>query len=221
MVRSGNLLLDGGSLADNHVLTLRAGTDVADRDTDELLDELDVGASLLGEIILYAVSVFDTYKEGNSETYVALAVSDGLVPAGELLVDNLKAIEDAEIGREVLDLLTSLGVLVGNGNLDGLEGVEDIELGEVKGSVVVDGSRVLEDNKIEPAATTLATGADTPLATNLLELGTGLLEVLGLEGTTTDTGGLLAWNHRLANLAMTSYLESIQRMEDGKYSRRP
>ena len=46
------LLLDGGGLADNHVLTLRAGADVANRDTDELLNELNVGASLLGEIVL-------------------------------------------------------------------------------------------------------------------------------------------------------------------------
>lgn len=48
----GNLLLNGGGLADNHVLTLRAGADVANGDADELLNELNVGASLLGEIVL-------------------------------------------------------------------------------------------------------------------------------------------------------------------------
>jgi hypothetical protein len=50
------------------------------------------------------------------------------LPALELLVDHLAALKVAEVSREVVELLAGLGVLVGDGNLEGGERIEDIEL---------------------------------------------------------------------------------------------
>jgi hypothetical protein len=50
------------------------------------------------------------------------------LPALKLLVDDLAALEVVEVGGEVVQLLARLGVLVGDGDLEGGEGVEDVEL---------------------------------------------------------------------------------------------
>lgn len=49
------------------------------------------------------------------------------MPALKLLVDNFTLLEMVQISREVVELLAIL-VLVRNSDLDGGEGVEDIEL---------------------------------------------------------------------------------------------
>lgn len=67
--------------------------------------------------------------------------------------------------------------LVGNSDLDLLESVENVELGEVEGVVTVDGVRVLEDDEIEPSTTTTSTGGGSVLGSNLLHhLSSGLRE---------------------------------------------
>ena len=91
--------------------------------------------------------------------------------------------------------------------LDGLEGIENIQLGDVEKGVVVDGRRVLEDNEVQPSASPFPASADTPLATcdarlddpgiearkeptNLLKLGTSLAKVFSLEDAATNSGGI-------------------------------
>lgn len=103
----------------NHSFTVGAGANPLDLDSDEILDIIEVISCLLGEIV------------------VGLRVSGRLVPSGHLVVDNLSAVEDVEICRVCSQLLAGLGILVRNGDLDRLEGVENIKLGEVQCSVVV------------------------------------------------------------------------------------
>ena len=91
------------------------------RTYDKLLDKLNVRTRLLGQVI------------------VRLGGRGGLVPALELLVHDLAPLQQTKVGGEELDLLTGGWVLVCHGDLDLLEAVEHIELGEVERSVVVDG----------------------------------------------------------------------------------
>lgn len=113
----------------------------------------------------------------------------GLLPALKFLVHDLALLEEGQVGGEVVELL-ALGGLVGDSHLEDRECVQHIELRQVEGRVVVDGDRVLEDDEVEPAAAALAAGADTPLAANLLQLGAGLAEVLGLEDALADARGV-------------------------------
>ena len=50
------------------------------------------------------------------------------LPTLKLLVDNFAPLEVPEVGREVVELLSGVTVLVGDGNLEDGEGIEDIEL---------------------------------------------------------------------------------------------
>ncbi len=50
------------------------------------------------------------------------------MPTLKLLVDNLALFKVSEVSREVVELLSGVTVLVGDGNLENGEGIEDIEL---------------------------------------------------------------------------------------------
>jgi hypothetical protein len=59
---------------------------------------------------------------------------------------------------EALEHFTVVGV--GCRNFELVKIIQDVELGEVNGSVVVAGVRVLDNDEVEPATAALATGCD-------------------------------------------------------------
>lgn len=81
-------------------------------------------------------------------------------------------------------------VLVADGDLDGGEGIEDVELGEVESRVVVQVVRVLDDDQVEPAAAAGAASGDTDFVANLLELLARLVQQFRGESAAADTGGV-------------------------------
>lgn len=99
----------------NHRLAIRTRADPLDLDADILLDELNVLARGLRQVV------------------VRLGVGGGLLPAGQLFVDDLDSLEQLETGWERLELLARLRVLVADGDLDVLESIENVELGQVDG----------------------------------------------------------------------------------------
>lgn len=166
------LSLQQASLFGDHIVPRWTGTDPSNLDANKLLDELNVGTSLLRKVI------------------VRLRSGSWLVPAIKLLVNDLTALQQSQISREKVHLLTGVGVLVRDRNLDLLKTVKYIELREVEGCVVVDSGGVLDNNEIEPAASPLASSADTPLATDFLKLCAHLAKILGLENALTDSGSV-------------------------------
>jgi len=91
-------------------------------------------------------------------------------------------------------------VRVGGRDLELVEVVEDIELGEVERGVVVASMRVLENDKVEPSAAALATGCDADFVTDLLELLAELVQLFGGEGTTMSRQISLAGADNVVNL---------------------
>ena len=75
--------------------------------------------------------------------------------------------------RETFELLAIQQVL--GSDLDLLELVQDVELGQVERSVAVDQSRVLHDDQIEPTASSASSSRSTVLGSNLLEVDTDVL----------------------------------------------
>jgi len=75
--------------------------------------------------------------------------------------------------REAFDLFPIELVL--GGDLDLLEPVENVELGQVERGVSVDHGRVTHDDEVEPTASTPSTGSDSPLSADLLELNADVL----------------------------------------------
>lgn len=101
---------------------------------------------------------------------------------------NFNALKNGEVSREGLERLAVEEVT--RGNLDDRELVEDIQLCDVKAGVAVDHGRVLDDHHVQPTAAALAAGGDTKLEANALEVLANVVELLGGEGTATDTGGI-------------------------------
>lgn len=104
-----------------HVLAVRTRADPPHLDANILLDKLYVLPCLCWQLL------------------ELLDVRCGRVPALELLVDDLAALEQRQVRGEEVQLLTRSRVLVGDGHLQGWERVENVELGQVQGGVVVDG----------------------------------------------------------------------------------
>jgi hypothetical protein len=86
--------------------------------SDKLLNVLYVIASLLGQIV------------------VALRVGSRRLPSWHLMVHHLSAFQDLEICRVRFQFLSI--DLVGDRDLDSFEGVQDIELCQIKAGIVVD-----------------------------------------------------------------------------------
>jgi hypothetical protein len=160
--------ISANPLSEDHGLSGGTSTDPLDANTSELLDELDVFSGVLGQ------------------SFVGVDVRAVGLPARQGLVDGLDLGESVDGAGERGDLLAV--DLVTDGNLDLVKVVEDVQLGQVEGGVVVDGGRVLEENKIEPSAATAATSGDTDLAADSLELLADLVDLLSGEGTTTNSG---------------------------------
>ena len=89
---------------------LTASADPLHRHARELLDELDIGLRPRRQVL----PLLD--RRGR------------LHPALKLLVHNLALLEVAEVGGEVVELGARLGVLIGDGNLDGRERVQYVKL---------------------------------------------------------------------------------------------
>jgi hypothetical protein len=119
------------------------------------------------------------------------------LPTGESDVFHLDLGEEVEIGYEdvvrvqfsyhdhFIDLLSekltweslnllSIKLVLGS-DLDLLEPVKHIELGQVQRGVSVDHRRVLHDHQIEPSGSTSSTSRYSPFSTNFLELNTDVL----------------------------------------------
>lgn len=106
-----------GSRSNDHVITRRSNTNPLNLDTDELLDVLNVLPCLTGQVV------------------VALGTSGRLLPPLHGVVFDLNLSQNINVRRETVKLLTL--VRVGGGNLQLVEVVEDVKLGEVERGVVV------------------------------------------------------------------------------------
>ncbi|KAI6757622.1 hypothetical protein HG531_003447 [Fusarium graminearum] len=115
-----------------------------------------------------------------------LCTSCWLLPARHLVIHHLGALQEVEISGVVVEFLSVN--LVGNGNLDCLKSIQNIELCEVQSRIVVDGCTVLDNDKIEPSAPTSAAGRCSPFSSNLLELSSDLTSVLRLESSLANSG---------------------------------
>jgi hypothetical protein len=78
-----------------------------------------------------------------------------------------------KLTRETFDLLPIN--LVTRGDLDLLEPIEHVELGQVERGVPVDHGRITHDDEIEPTRPPPSTGRDTPLGADFLQLNTNVL----------------------------------------------
>lgn len=70
--------------------------------------------------------------------------------------------------REGLELFAFK--LVADGDLNLRKTIENIKFGQVEGGIVVYGSGVLDDHKIEPSATALTACSDADFLSNILEV---------------------------------------------------
>lgn len=76
--------------------------------------------------------------------------------------------------REPFDLLSVN--LVTRGDLDLLEPIEHVELGQVERGVPVDHGRITHDDEVEPTRPPPSTGRDTPFRANFLQLNANVLQ---------------------------------------------
>lgn len=155
-------------LPSDHGVSGWTSTDPLNPDTAELLYPLDVVAGSLWKLA------------------VGLDTSSFGLPTWHGLVHWLDLGKLVDSGWERWQ---SLAVdLVGGTDLQLLEVVEDIKLGQVEGSVVVDGGRVLEKDQVEPTTSPFPASGDANFSANGLELLSDLVDLLGWEWTATDSG---------------------------------
>ena len=154
----------------DHGLASRSNTDPLNLDAEEALDELDVLPTRFRQLL-----------KGSCLGNVAL-------PAGEGLVLHLHLGQHLKVGREAGKLLAVDEVA--DADLDLLQVVEYVELGDVEARVAVDEARVLHHHQVEPTASTPAARSDTVLGTDLLEVVSNIVEQLGGERSHADTGGV-------------------------------
>jgi hypothetical protein len=158
------------SLPHDHVLLAGTSADVLDVHAAELLNVLDVLARILRQLL----PLLQTHRVG--------------LPAGQGHVLDVHGVEYGQVGGETGNLLSV--VLVRHGDLDLLEVVENVQLGQVDRVVPVDRVRVLDEDQVEPSAAALAAGGHTELATDLLQFLAELVQLLGRERTRADAGGV-------------------------------
>lgn len=152
----------------NHGISGRTGADPLDGNSGELLDKGNVLSCVFGKVL----ELLGIHRVG--------------LPAGEGLVDGLDPCQLVGGGGERCQLLSVK--LVGDGDLELVKVVENVQLGQVPRSVVVDGARVLDEDEIHPAATASTTGGDTEFAADGLHLLANLVDLFGWERTTANSG---------------------------------
>jgi hypothetical protein len=89
-------------------------------------------------------------------------------------VFNLDFLQELEIGREVRDFVSLIEIF--DSDFDFGEIIKDVEFCEIKGGVAVDLVGVTELNKVEPAATTSATGGCSEFVACFLEVCADVLQ---------------------------------------------
>lgn len=164
----------------------RSNPDPLDLDPEEVLDKLDVLLTVLGQGFESGAfrnvgfppgegSVFDfdlgeevkVGYETESEQTAGYRISIN----AEVEQTNKK--ERIRLTREPFDLLPIN--LVTRGDLDLLEPIEHVELGQVERGVPVDHGRITHDDEIEPTRPPPSTGRDTPFGTDFLQLDANVL----------------------------------------------
>lgn len=158
-------------LPNNHVLPRGTGTDPLHGHTTQLaLNELDVRARIGRQIL----------PPGHAHR-VAL-------PPRQSDVLDLYLLQDVGVSRVRVLVAGAVGQDVRDRDLDLVEVVEDVELGQVQGRVVVDGVGVAGQDEVEPAAPATAAGRDAEFLTHALQLVADLVELFGWEGSRADAG---------------------------------
>ena len=159
--------MDGGALGDERLVA--RGTDA---------DEGDAGAGEFGEAI----------EVGFGEIREVLVVADGaevLFPALMLFVDGFALLDVGDGGGRVVDDFAVEAV--GGADLDGVEAVEAVEVGDGEFIGAVDHDGVADEDHVEPAAAAGATGGGAEFAAHVVEhVADGF--VFGGEGAGADTG---------------------------------
>jgi len=157
-----------------HVLATRSDADMLDLDPDKLLNELNILPSFDGELIPRS------------------GLGSRRRPAREYPINRLHTLEYGKIGCRAVSRTNpgeSGGTMVltwerfellavyavADGNFDLFETIQDVKLGQVQASVMVDGGRVFYDHKIEPPASTSSSSCNTDFTTDILEVITNFL----------------------------------------------
>jgi len=157
----------------NHVIPRRTSTDVLDGNTAEtLLNELNVGLRVRRQVLI----LHRTHG-------VAL-------PARQSDILNLDLLEFLRASGERVVNARAIGQDVRDTDLDLVEVVKDVELGQVQRGVVVDGLGVAAQDEVKPAAAAATAGGDAKFATGALQLVAVFVELFGGEGAGADTGGV-------------------------------
>ena len=157
-------------LTSNGRMSGRPNTDPLDLDAEVLFNKLDILLAVDGQLLKRR------------------ALGDIRLPAWEGRVLDLDLGQQVQIGGEVIEVLAIERVLCAD--LDFLEPVENIELGQVERGVPVDHGRILHDDQVEPSASTTTAGRDSPFGTDFLQLSTDVVELFGRERSTAHTGGV-------------------------------
>jgi len=155
------------------VFPSRTGTDPLNGNVANLtLDELDISAGVGGQV------------------FVAGHAHGVGFPARKSGILDLDLVDDVGIRGEGESSAGAIGKNVGDANLDLIEVIQDIELGEVERSVVVNGVGVAGEDQIEPAATTTTTGCHAKFPADLLKLVAIFIQLLARERSGANTGGV-------------------------------
>ena len=141
----------------------RSNTNPLDLDANKLLNVFNVSPCLVGQVV----------PVGDARCR--------FLPAGQRVILYLDLGQDFRVGWESVELLALVGVC--RCHLDLFKIIEDIQLGQVNGRVVVAGVRVFHNDEIEPTAAARATSRYADFVTYLLELLAECVELLSGEGT--------------------------------------
>src|SRR6185437_9710214 len=106
------------------------------------------------------------------------------LPTRELEVDRLALVPAVSIERRQLTPLAA--IFVGDADLDGIQPVQHIELGDRQAIDAVDLCGTLQCNQVDPAAATRAAGAGTELVAFLAQQFAHLVVELGRERSAAD-----------------------------------
>ena len=108
-----------------------------------------------------------------------LGPGDGRSPPRHLLIDRTAFLEYIEVGREFVEHLAF--ILIAGTDPDGVEAVENIELGQCDPGQAVDPHRIFEDQRIEPPAPARPAGCGAELMPRLAEFLAVAIQEFGRE----------------------------------------
>lgn len=154
----------------NHVISRGPHTNPLHVDVDKLLNVLDVLFCVLRQSV------------------PRLHACGRRLPARQRLIVYRDLAENVRVSGEILQCLPVVGIACGD--LELVEVIQDVQLGEVDGRVVVARVAVLDDHEIQPTAAALPAGGDANLVADLLQLVAVGVELLGGEGPRADARGV-------------------------------